>query len=152
MADAQRIAAEIVEQASKTSAATAEYAIGIFVGARTASLLLSSRLSILGGLAKSLINVKAMFPGSQQASWVLILSAVEAVPIHAASLAILQQLLCDHLLALFCVSVVIFLPAFTGARGLQLQMGAHDSGDLTNVFGLNARCVSLWARSRFACW
>lgn len=128
LADSQRMAAEAIGQASNSSAVAAEYATGILVGARTASLLLSSSLSILGGLAESLINVKAMFPGSQQASWVLILATFEAVPIHAALLAILQQLLGDQFLACFCVALVFYISqsALTGARALELQMDVHE--------------------------
>eukprot|EP00439_Symbiodinium_sp_Y106_P066420 s4086_g10.t2 len=104
-----------------------DFIAGIFVGVEAGALLIPSALSVLGGLAESLYNLKALFPGHQEVPWVLILTAFESVPIYTAFLAVIQQLMGNILLAVSCLSFIfwILLPALTGALSLKIKPGTE---------------------------
>ncbi|CAE7668442.1 hypothetical protein AK812_SmicGene19193 [Symbiodinium microadriaticum] len=104
-----------------------DFIAGIFVGVEAGALLIPSALSVLGGLAESLYNLKALFPGHQEVPWVLILTAFESVPIYTAFLAVIQQLMGNVLLAVACCSFIfwILLPALTGSLSLKLKPGTE---------------------------
>jgi len=73
----------------------------------------------------ALLNNKAMFPGSQHGAWILILTTCEVVPVYAALLAMLQQLVGDAILAIACVCAIIYgsLGIVTGLRILFIKNG-----------------------------
>mmetsp|Transcript_95894 Transcript_95894/g.190078 ORF Transcript_95894/g.190078 Transcript_95894/m.190078 type:complete len:599 (-) Transcript_95894:314-2110(-) len=106
----------------------AEYIVGVFIAIRTGALLLTAALSVLGGLAEALLNVKALFPESQQVSWLLVLTVAEAVPVYAALGSMLLQLLGDHVFAITTVLTVAYvsLSGITGMRILRLRSGALE--------------------------
>jgi len=106
----------------------AEYVVGILIAVVTARYLVPSALSLLGGLAEALLNNKAVFPGSQQGAWILILTTCEVVPIFASLLAMLQQLIGDAILAVACVLGTLFtsLGIVTGVRLLGIKSGDSE--------------------------
>eukprot|EP00928_Gymnodinium_smaydae_P036501 TRINITY_DN25506_c0_g1_i1.p1 TRINITY_DN25506_c0_g1~~TRINITY_DN25506_c0_g1_i1.p1 ORF type:complete len:619 (+),score=42.60 TRINITY_DN25506_c0_g1_i1:81-1937(+) len=119
----QQLAIDSNARSAATFVQSIDYVVGLFVAVRAGVELLPSALSILGGLAEALINTKAVFPGSQGASWILILTTLEAIPIYSAFFAILQQLIGD---AIFAISAICFvgyicLSCLTAARSLNLR-------------------------------
>mmetsp|Transcript_8375 Transcript_8375/g.15263 ORF Transcript_8375/g.15263 Transcript_8375/m.15263 type:complete len:329 (-) Transcript_8375:6-992(-) len=102
-----------------------DFVAGMYVGMMAGMMLIPSALSVLGGLAESLYNVKALFPGNQEIPWLLILTSLEALPIYMAFLAVVQQMMGDQMLAIACLSFVLWicLPAITGKLTLNLRAG-----------------------------
>merc|ERR1719359_874016 len=104
----QRIAIIEASEAFTLASAQAEYIVGALVALVSAKYLVPSALSLLGGLAEALLNNKAMFPGSQQGAWILILTTCEVVPVYAALLAMFQQLIGDGVLAVACILATLY--------------------------------------------
>ncbi|CAE7437465.1 unnamed protein product [Symbiodinium natans] len=102
-----------------------DFVAGMFVGVEAGSLLIPAGLSVLGGLAESLYNVKALFPGHQEVPWMLVITSFEALPIYTAYLAVIQQFVGNWILAVACLSFIcwIVLPALTGSLSLKLRPG-----------------------------
>jgi len=115
---------EVVTLASVQS----EYVVGILIALVAGRYLIPSALSLLGGLAESLLNGKAIFPGSQHGAWILILTTFEVVPVYAALLALFQQLVGDAILAVACVLGTGFsgLGILTGFRILHIKSGDEE--------------------------
>ena len=88
------------------ASAQAEYIIGVLVAVVSARYLFPAALSLLGGLAEALLNLKAVFPGSQHPGWILALTTAESVPPYMALLAMLMQVIGDPVLAIafFCIA------------------------------------------------
>lgn len=103
----------------------AEYVVGMLVGVVAGKYLICAALSLLGVLAEAALNTKAMFPGSQDPGWLLILVTFEVLPIHVALLAIFQQLIGDGWLCVVCVLAALFtsLGVLTGTRILAIKNG-----------------------------
>jgi len=101
----------------------AEYLVGTMFGIAAFRTLMTAALSLLGGLAESLINLKAIFPGSQQPAWMLIMTGAEALPMYVALLAGLQQIIGDRVLALACLLATSYIGVgmVTGFRSLSLR-------------------------------
>eukprot|EP00490_Sorites_sp_Unknown_P008802 CAMPEP_0114669768 /NCGR_PEP_ID=MMETSP0191-20121206/38550_1 /TAXON_ID=126664 /ORGANISM="Sorites sp." /LENGTH=453 /DNA_ID=CAMNT_0001926065 /DNA_START=278 /DNA_END=1640 /DNA_ORIENTATION=+ len=100
---------------------------GLLVSVETGQLLLPSALSILGGLAESIFNIKALFPGHREFPFLLLLTSFEALPVYAAMLAVTQQLIGDTTLLVTCVAFIAYvgLPALTGFLTRNLRAGAE---------------------------
>eukprot|EP00392_Amoebophrya_sp_AT5.2_P012369 g12472.t1 len=94
-------------------------------------ILVTSALSLLTGLAEALLNQKAMFPVSQHGGWVLILTLCEAIPLYAALLAILQQLIGDYIFSVACFLWLLYLASGirTGWRLLSLRFEGDKERD-----------------------
>lgn len=115
-------------ESASLASTQAEYVVGALVSLVAGKYLLPSAISLLGGLAEALINMKAMFPGSQHGAWILILTTLQVVPVYASFLSLFQQLLGDEILAIACVMTVLFtsLSILTGVRLLNLQVGDEE--------------------------
>ncbi|CAK9081621.1 Uncharacterized protein SCF082_LOCUS38833, partial [Durusdinium trenchii] len=102
-----------------------EFVAGAFVGINAGMLLLPSALSILGGLAESIFNLKVLLPGHQEFPFLLLLTSFEALPIYAALLAVVQQSLGDSVLFVACLAFICYvgLPALTGCLTRHLRPG-----------------------------
>jgi len=113
------------------SALQAEYAVGLLVAIVCSRILVTSALSLLTGLAEALLNQKAMFPVSQHGGWVLILTLCEAIPLYAALLAILQQLIGDYIFSVACFLWLLYLASGirTGWRLLSLRFEGDKERD-----------------------
>lgn len=113
--------AEAVSMASMQ----AEYVVGLLIGIVAGKYLISASLSLLGGLAEAAMNVKAMFPGSQQPGWILILTTAEALPLYVAIMAVFQQLLGDGIMCIACIMASLFASSgiVTGLRILAIKSG-----------------------------
>jgi hypothetical protein len=100
-----------------------EFVVGLLISLVVGKYLVCSALSVLGGLAESLVNAKAALPSSQLGGWVLILTTFEVAPVYAALLAVFQQLVGDEILAVAGVQALLFLAMgiFTGRRILKLR-------------------------------
>ena len=85
---------------------------------------ISSALGLGNGLAEALVNLKAMFPGSQAGGWLLILTTFEVLPIYMVIFALIQQMLGDPMLAIGVVGATLYLAVgihtgyrITGTKG-----------------------------------
>ncbi|CAD7937841.1 unnamed protein product [Amoebophrya sp. A25] len=118
-------------EAATYGALQAEYAVGLLVAIVSSRILVTSALSLLGGLAEALLNQKAMFPVSQHGGWVLILTLCEALPIYAALLAMLQQLIGDYIFSVACLLFLVYLSTGigTGWRLLRLRFEGDRERD-----------------------
>jgi len=105
-----------------------DYVAGLMVGVLTGQLLLPSALSILGGLAESIFNIKVLFPGHREFPFLLVLTSFEAVPIYSALMAVAQQVIGDTTLLVTCAGFLAYiaLPAFTGCWTCQLRTGSES--------------------------
>lgn len=121
----QRAAIVAASEAFTLASTQAEYIVGALMALVSAKYLVPSAFSLLGGLAEALLNNKAMFPGSQHGAWILILTTCEVVPVYAALLAMLQQLVGDAVLAVACVCALLYgsLGIVTGLRILSIKNG-----------------------------
>jgi len=121
----QRQAILIASETITLASVQAEYAVGTLIALVTARYLVPSALSLLGGLAEALLNIKAMFPGSQHGAWILILTTCEAVPLYASLLAMFQQMVGDAMLSVACVLATIYssIGIVTGLRILSITSG-----------------------------
>lgn len=124
----QRIAVEQSATMATAASLQTEYVVGVLVAMVVGTSLIASAVSLLGGLAEALINVKAMFPGSQAPGWVIILTTLEALPLYAAFLGMLNQMIGDVWMSLACVFSIslLSLGAFTGRRMLNLKNGEQE--------------------------
>lgn len=102
-----------------------EYVAGFLVGVEAGKLLLPSALSILGGLAESIFNIKVLFPGHKEFPFLLLLTSFEALPIYMAMLAVAQQIVGDSTLLVTCLAFIAYvgLPALTGCLTRNLRTG-----------------------------
>merc|ERR1719161_2707418 len=85
-------------------------------------------MSVLGGLAELLVNLKALFPGSQQSSWVLMLTSSEALVVFVALLSMMQQLMGTEALSVCwtCLTLYWTQGIFTGVWSMKLKEGMTE--------------------------
>lgn len=119
----QRLGIVHLSEAITAASVQSEFVVGLLISLVVGKHLVCSALSVLGGLAESLVNAKAVFPGSQLGGWVLILTTFEVAPVYAALLAVFQQLGGDELSAIAGVLALLFLAMgiLTGQRILKLR-------------------------------
>ena len=110
---------------SLTFASTqAEYAVGMLLAVMVGQNMISAALGLANGMAEALINMKAMFPGTQAGGWILMLTTFEVLPIYIVLLAVFQQMIGDPTLAIGVVGATLYLAVgihtgyrITGTKG-----------------------------------
>lgn len=127
------LAVDAAELAFKGSLHT-EYVVGCLIASVVGIYLVTAAVCVLGGYGEALINVKAVFPGSQAPGWVFILTTLESLPLYCACLGMFNQVVGDPYLSLACLfaMMLLALAAKTGQRILHLQAG---SGERTKLYG-----------------
>ncbi|CAD7969610.1 unnamed protein product [Amoebophrya sp. A120] len=104
-------------------------ALSLMVAGTTFFSLIPIAVPLANGLAEALLNQKAMFPGSQHGSWVLMLCVLISVPLYASGLALLQQFIGGDWV-LTAVLLLILIWFLLGAvTAVKLQKTRFDEGD-----------------------
>jgi len=104
-----------------------EYFVGLLIGVVAARSLLPLCLSILSSFTESVMNLKAAFPGSAFAGYLLVFVTVQAVPVFITAFCVIVQTVGDVLLISACVAMACYvsLPMLTGWRIVRVKQ--HES-------------------------
>ena len=120
----QRFSIIQVAESATFASTQAEYAIGMLLAVMVGQNMISAALGLANGLAEALINLKAMFPGTQAGGWILMLTTFEVLPIYIVIFALFQQMLGDPILAAGVVGATLYLAVglhtgyrITGTKG-----------------------------------
>mmetsp|Transcript_96785 Transcript_96785/g.312550 ORF Transcript_96785/g.312550 Transcript_96785/m.312550 type:complete len:582 (-) Transcript_96785:607-2352(-) len=132
-ANMQQKAVEGMAVGATAMSLQAEYVVGMLIGVALGRALLSASLSVLGGMAEGLLNVKALFPAMQGPAWILMLTTLEALPIYAALFGVFNQFLGDGALAVACISAVAYLSLGT-LTGHRLKWTGHGDEQRQRVY------------------
>lgn len=132
-ANLQQHAVEGMAVGATTMSLQAEYVVGMLIGVALGRSLLSASLSVLGGLAEGLLNVKAVFPAMQGPGWILMLITLEALPIYAALFGVLNQFVGDTALSVACVLAVAYL-SLSALTGHRLKWTGHGDAQRQRVY------------------
>jgi len=134
MAETERLATRNLGEIATEITQQQEYVVGLLLGIVAARSLLPLCTSLLSAVVESIMNLKATFPSSAIAGYLLIFITAVSVPVFVSSFAFLIQTMGDPLLtaATFCVATYLSLSMITGYR--VIHMNRDDLEQVYNVF------------------
>lgn len=134
VAESQRMATRNLGEMGNEVSLQQEYVIGLLLGVVAARSLLPLCTSLLTAVIESIMNLKATFPSSAIAGYLLIFITTVSVPVFVSSFAFFIQTMGDPLLtaACGCVAAYLSLSMLTGYR--IIHMHEDELQRLYNVF------------------